>query len=256
LLSSPQAAFIGCDGQWLRSGAQGKDFMKRRTLARIARLAAWTVLPGAAGFLAYSQVIRPWHLKWGATREEARRRLPGDELVPEAKLIATHAVTIRATPEAVWPWLIQMGQGRGGLYSYDWLENLFGLGIHSADRILPEFQNLEVGDILPLAPEGFGPRVAALEPCRALVLHGDSRRDPQAAPLRKVRPGDYVGVSWVFVLDETAEGSTRLLERLRLDWNRSLRNMLFNRVLLEPASFVMERKMLLGIKRRAETHKS
>jgi hypothetical protein len=228
--------------------------MKRQTLARIARWAAWTVIPGAAGFLAYSKVIRPWHLKWGATKDEARQRLPGDELVPGAKLTATHAVTIRATPQQVWPWLIQMGQGRGGLYSYDWLENLFGLDIHSAEEILPEFQNLQIGDILPLAPEGFGPRVAELDPGRALVLHGDSRHDPEAAPLRRIRPGDYVSVSWVFVLNETAKGSTRLLERLCLDWNRNLRNTLFNRVLLEPASFVMERKMLLGIKRRAETH--
>lgn len=228
--------------------------MKRETLARLARLAAWTVLPGAAGFLTYTQVIRPWHLRWGTTREEARRRLPGDELVPGAKLTATHALTIRAEPARVWPWLIQMGQGRGGLYSYDWLENLFGLDIHSAESILEEFQSLEVGDILPLAPDGFGPRVVELEPCRALVLHGDSRRDPQAAPLRRIRRGDYVNVSWVFVLNETAQGSTRLVERLRLDWNRSLRNTFFNRVLLEPASFVMERKMLLGIKRRAETH--
>lgn len=226
--------------------------MKRRTLARMARWAAWTVIPGAAGYLAYSKVIRPWHLKWGATGEEVRRPLPGDELVPEPKLTATHAITIRAAREEVWPWLIQMGQGRGGLYSYGWLENLFGLGIGSAERILPEFQNLQVGDILPLAPDGSGPRVEALEPGRTLVLHGDTRLDPKAAPLRKLRPGDHVNVSWVFALAEAAPGTTRLLERFRMDWNRSLRNTLLNRLLLEPAGFVMERKMLLGIKRRAE----
>ncbi len=226
--------------------------MKRETLARLARLAAWTVIPGAAGFLAYSQVIRPWHLKWGASKQEARGTLPGDELVPEPKLTATHAVSIRATPQQVWPWLVQMGQGRGGLYSYDWLQNLFGLETHSAEEILPEFQHLEEGGVLPLARDGAGPRVETLDPERALVLFGDTRRDPQTAPLRRLRRGDYVAVSWAFVLHEPARGLTRLIERLRLDWNRSVRNTLFHRVVLEPAGFVMERKMLLGIRRRAQ----
>jgi hypothetical protein len=92
---------------------------------------------GAGATWAYLAAVRPWHLSWGATAEEARRPMPGDDEVPRAALDATRAVTIAAPPEAVWPWLVQMGQGRGGFYTYAWLENLGGMDIHNADRIVP-----------------------------------------------------------------------------------------------------------------------
>lgn len=207
------------------------------------------VVVGGLVLSSYQLVIRPWHLRWGATEAEVQQTLPGDDLVPQPKLNATHAITIRAPAAEIWPWLVQMGQGRGGFYSYDWIENLMGLNIHSADRIIPEFQRLEVGDILSLAP-GFGPAVAAIEPGRALVLHGDTRTGSTAAPVMK--PGDYLNVSWVFFLNQADEGITRLIERFRLDYNPSLQTTLFDRIILEPGSFLMERKMLLGIKERVE----
>ena len=221
--------------------------MKKRT-------SNWLFVAGlgtaAAGLATYLRVVRPWHLRWGTTDEEARRALPGDEFVPQPKLNATHAVTIHASRDQVWPWLVQIGQGRGGFYSYDWLEDAMGLGIHSADRVHPEFQQLKVGDSVPLAPNGFGVPVAILEPGRALVLHGDTRTDPSAIP--GMRPGDYFHVSWGWFLEAPDDTTTRLIERWRADWNPGLQSELFMRAFLEPGAFVMERKMLLGVKERVE----
>ena len=107
----------------------------------------------AAGFAAYVFAIRPWHRRWGATDAEVSGSMPGDDLVEGANFQTTRAIDIDAPLEAVWPWLAQIGQGRGGFYSYDLLENLMGLDIHSADRILPEFQDLRVGDVIPIEPD-------------------------------------------------------------------------------------------------------
>jgi hypothetical protein len=196
----------------------------------------------------YVFVIRPWHLRWGATADEVRRSLPGDDLVPRPKLNATHAITIRAPVDWVWPWLAQIGQGRGGFYSYDWIENLIGLGIHTADRIIPEFQNVKVGDAIPLAPN-FGFPVAIVEPNRTLVLHGDTRVGDSPVPMK---PGDFLNATWGWFLEPIDDRTTRLIERWRADWNPSRWNTLFYRAFLEPGAFLMERKMLLGIQQRAE----
>jgi hypothetical protein len=205
---------------------------------------------GAALVTAYSLVARPWHLRWGSHDDEIEQVYPGDELISEPKLNATHAVTIHASTSQVWPWLVQIGQGRGGFYSYDWIENLMGLDIHNTSRILPEHQSLQVGDQIPLAANNFGIPVAILEPEKALVLHGDTRLDPSAIPT--MNPGDFLGVTWAWYLTPIDANTTRLVERWRSDWNASPQNWLYMRVFLEPSAFVMERKMLLGIKQRAE----
>lgn len=207
---------------------------------------------GLAATASYLFVVRPWMLSWGATKDEQYRLLPGDELLPEPKIYATHAVTIQAPPAAVWSWLAQLGQGRGGFYSYDWIENLMGLDIHNADRILPEYQEIKVGDAIPLAPQGFSVPVAIVEKERALVLHGDTRL-PGVGETPPMKPGEYLSVSWGFYLFPRGDGSTRLIERWKTDWNSSLKNDLFYRLFLEPGAFLMERKMLLGIKQRAES---
>lgn len=216
--------------------------------------ALFGILAAAVGAItAYIVYIRPWHLRWGASDEELDLELPGDDLIEVPKLQATHAVTIQATPAEVWPWLVQLGQGRGGFYSYDWIENSMGLDIHTVDQIIPEYQNLEVGDVIPLAPDSFGVPVAIVETEKALVLHGDTREDgPGEAPVLK--EGDFMAVSWGFYLFDAPDGATRLVERFRADWNEAPHNSLFYRVFLEPGSFVMERKMLLGIKERAEAN--
>lgn len=190
--------------------------------------------------------------RWGATDAEACQPLPGDDLVPHSKGGYTHAITIRASAAEIWPWLVQMGQGRGGFYSYDALENLAGCNIHSADRILPQFQHLEVGNRILTHQKGMGYTVAAIEPGRVLVLL--ERVDTQTGDtfeLTGKMPDKYLNQSWVFFLAEVDERTTRLISRSRNDWNQSL----INRVvfgIFGPISMVMQKKMLQGIKKRAE----
>ncbi len=207
------------------------------------------VLVGAA-LTTYAAVIRPWHLRWGTIDDEVDRALPGDEFVPHEKVCATHAVSINAPIERVWPWIVQIGQGRGGFYSYTWIENTLGADIDNTDRILPEFQNLKVGDQLPLAKGGLGVPVALIELPRTLVLHGDTRADPNGIP--GLRPGDFFNVVWGWHLEPIDDLTTRLIERWLADWNPGLQNFLYMRAFLEPGAFIMSRKMLLGIKQRAE----
>ena len=178
-------------------------------------------------------------LRWGATDEEIAAAQPGDELISDANVAATRAITIRRSPDVVWPWVAQLGQGRGGFYSYDFLENLVGCDIHSADRVVSEWQQVEVGDEVRLAPTA-GLRVAILEPGRALVLQG-------SLPIARRPPFDS---TWAFVLCEQPDGTTRLLSRERYGYRRW-----WAPFVVEPTqaiSFVMSRKMLLGIRDRAE----
>jgi hypothetical protein len=206
---------------------------------------------GALAAVSYAWVIRPWTLRWGASRSEVGMALPGDDLLRFPKSSATHAVTIQARPADVWPWLAQLGQGRGGFYSYDWLENLMGLDIHNAERVLVEYQDIKAGDVLPLAPNGFGLPVDFVEPEETLVLYGDTRKGTGEMPM-PLKPGDYLASTWGFYLFERVDGSTRLVERWRVDWASSIQNTIFYRAFLEPGAFLMERRMLLGIKERAE----
>ncbi|MFN2152957.1 MAG: SRPBCC family protein [Anaerolineales bacterium] len=211
------------------------------------------IAAGAAAVAAYISTIRPWHLRWGSTDEEVIKPLPGDHLVPNAKLTATHAITIHASPAQIWPWLVQIGQGRGGFYSYDWIENSMGLDIQTVKQIRPEFQDLKVGDVIPLSPDGMGVPVVYLEPENSLVLHGDTREPgPGTPPILK--EGDYMAAVWGFHLIPQEDGSTRLVERIFIDWNDTPLNSVFYRVFLEPGSFIMEQKMLRGIKESAENY--
>jgi hypothetical protein len=194
-------------------------------------------LVAAAGYLAYRKRFRDWHLHWGATLDEVERRLPGDELMDNPDVVSTRVIAIDAPPSAVWPWLVQMGPGRGGAYTYDWIENLFSLGMHSADRVHPEWQDLEVGDTPSVKP-GTEPgldamRVRILEPDEALVSSSDD--------------GKWV---WAFVLSPGGDG-TRLISRNRITSGDSLGARL-GLAVMTPGSWVMERKMLNGIKERAE----
>jgi hypothetical protein len=146
----------------------------------------------AAGLapLAYLHFLRRWCLTWGARADEVAMKLPGDELVPDAGLVTTRAITIDAPPDAVWPWLVQMGSGRGGAYTYDWIENLFGLNMHSADEILPEFQDLKAGDELPMGSGRPVMRAEVLDPERALAVRiaGGTGRGSSHC-LKWARPG-------------------------------------------------------------------
>jgi hypothetical protein len=167
---------------------------------------------------AYRLWIQPWQHRWGATDEEVRRPMPGDDLIPDASS-TTRAITIAAPAEQVWPWLVQLGYGRAGWYSYDWIDND---GRPSADRILPELQDLRVGDQILMVPD-VGPRVREVEPNRYLVAG-----------------------------DQESGGGCRLVSRWRVDWPLTPATA-FWVLLSDPGAFIMERKMLKGIRSRATT---
>jgi hypothetical protein len=205
-------------------------------------LLAFGVLILLVGTL-YVVVVRPLINQWGATDEEHRSTWPGDELVDQPGFVWTNAITIRAPASQIWPWLVQLGQGRGGLYSYDWLENLIGCDVHSSDRILPERQtSLQIGDrLIRMARYAPCNPVALFEPQRALVLGHikDTYADLAAGHARS---------SWAFILQPVDQDTTRLLIRCR-------GNSLMAR-LQGPVQFVMQHKMMLGIKQRAEQSSS
>jgi hypothetical protein len=166
--------------------------------------------------------------------------LPGDDLVRNSDLTATRAVTVRAGPHEVWPWIAQLGQGRGGFYSYDFLENLVGCKMHSVDRIVPEWQSVHVGSEINLHPE-VALHVAISEPGRALVLRGPVPMDGISPPYDS---------TWAFTLKESPDGTTRLVVRERYGYTRW-----WAPCLIEPTeliSFIMSQRMLRGIKARAE----
>ena len=184
---------------------------------------------GTTATALYALVIRPWHLRWGAAAEDEKRELPGDELLPEDGTQILHAVTIDAPVEEVWPWLAQLGQDRGGFYSYEWLENLAGCQMENAPRIRPEWQHRELGETVHLHPAG-GLRVSVFEPGHALGLEG-----------------------WgTFALEPVGARRTRLIARGGVP--RGLGAVAYG-MLMEIPHFLMERRMLLGIKERAERHR-
>ena len=208
---------------------EGKGRMRGRYVAGVSAIGI-----AAAAF------ARARQLRWGASAQECDASLPGDDLIVSPDLTATRAITVRASAGQVWPWIAQLGQGRGGFYSYDFLENLAGCDIHSADRIVPRWQDIKVGDEVKLAP-AVGLGVAALEPGRSLVLRG-------AIPVGNTPPPyDF---TWAWVLRDEPDGTSRLLVRERYAYTRTWARFLVEPV--EAVSFVMSQKMLRGIKDRAE----
>ncbi|MGE0134091.1 MAG: SRPBCC family protein [Dehalococcoidia bacterium] len=187
-------------------------------------------------FTAYLRFGRPRVLDWNATEDERRRSLPGDDILAAPAIQTTRAITIDAPPGRIWPWLVQMGpRPRAGVYTYDWLERRLGIDIDNADRILPEFQHLEEDTFWEISP-GQGLRVREVQPGRAIVLQWELAKSTWAFVLAPL-PGD--------------EGRTRLISLNRVE-GRGLRFWLLMRLFMEPGSLVMERKMLLGIRDRAE----
>jgi hypothetical protein len=188
----------------------------------------------------YILVARPRQLRWGASARECEAPLPGDDLIASPDLVATRAITVRTSASRVWPWIAQLGQGRGGFYSYDFVENLAGCDIHSADRIVAEWQDIKIGDEIKLAP-AVGLAVTALEPGRSLVLRG-------GVPIGNTPPPyDF---TWAWVLRDEPDGTARLLVRERYAYTRPWARFLVEPV--EAVSFVMSQKMLRGIRDRAE----
>jgi len=205
------------------------------TLGALAGLVWWLgFLGGLAVFalilsvvvVTYLRVLRPWHLRWGATDEETARPMPGDELIPDIRP-ATRAITIHASVEDVWPWLMQLGYSRAGWYSYDWIDNDFR---HSADEVLPEFQGLAVGDRILMAPK-MGLTVNSIDPFKSIVSVMDDGN-----------------TSWCLALYPIMGDGTRLVSR----WRPKLKLPLPAMAIVEPGTFIMEQKMLRTIRDRVE----
>ena len=173
----------------------------------VRRLPRFVVLTASvAAAIGTAALIRRRYLRWGATNAEQHRTLVGDELLPAVDQSTTRAITISAAAENTWPWIAQLGQGRGGFYSYDWLENLLvRADFHNADRIVPEWQQIAIGAEVRLAPE-VALKVVALQPGRAFVLRG-------SVPMGRVAPP--YEFTWAFVLLPQPDGTTRLVVRER-----------------------------------------
>lgn len=190
-----------------------------------------------------------WMNRWGATDEEIDAVLPGDELIPHPADQATMAITVAAPPERIWPWLIQIGQDRGGMYSYDRLEQAIGLDIRSADTIRDEWQRLSPGDRVQLVPPGWGPlphgyafKVAQVDPPNTLVLRQGPPEDP------------WDGV-WTFAVRPVGPGISRLISRTRTHRDAGVAAALLRAATTigVPITWVMTRRMLLTLKQRAES---
>ncbi len=204
----------------------------RRWAPRLLRFAGWSFAVLFVLLGSYLSIIRPWHIRWGATDEEFRRAMPGDEFIPDATLNTTRAITIQATPEEIWPWLVQMGYGRAGWYSYDRLDNH---GRPSATRIIPELQRkLQPGEFL-VKEQGHGFKIMAVEENRYVVL------GPQ--------------ISWALALYPQSDGSTRLVERLRAKYHWTHPQGIVLAGMLDVGDFIMMRKMLLNLKARVEAQR-
>jgi hypothetical protein len=209
------------------------DMSIRRHIRGIGRLAA------VAGAYWIGQAAQR---RWGARDDEVEARLPGDEIVGQAQYESTRAISIDAPADQVWPWLVQLGQGRGGFYSYDHLENLFGLDIHSATTVEDQWQNLAVGDMVSLG-QGAKLEARVVEPGRALVLANPAEA-PDSGPLR-------FDASWAFILEPVGDKACRLIERERYASANPVMKPIFHAV--GWVSAVMSTKMLRTIRDRSQT---
>lgn len=196
-----------------------------------ARSGVGAAATGVAFAAIYMRFVRPWQLGWGATEQERNRRLPGDELVEGPTFNATRAITIRALPDEIWPWLAQVGVNRAGWYSYDLLDNL---GRPSARKVIPELLDIKVGDIMPMSPDGkHGIAVHALDPPNTMIWG---------------TPGD---TTWAWVLDPLPDGTTRVITRVRSRYRWLSPSIAFS-MLVEFADIWMMRRMLLNLRARVE----
>jgi hypothetical protein len=204
--------------------------------------------------LLYFSALRTWHQHWGATEAELSASLPGDELLPAPASQVTHAITIQATPEQVWPWIMQIGQDRSGFYSYTWAENLIGCDMPKVERIVPDWKPRTTGETVWFGtPRHFGGRgrmiAAVVRPQRSLAMVSVADWDSLH------EEGSAKEVVWSFTLQKTDAEETRLIARLRSGPPKSAGQHAAVLLFWEPAHFFMERKMLLTIKALSErTH--
>lgn len=216
---------------------------RKRRHGRFWRILFYAVLVWVVVTGVYLLFLWPWMQSWGATEAEMNAILPGDDIVPAANLRTTKGITIQAPPEAIYPWLLQIGVDRGGMYSYDWLENLFGLNVHTTDRIVPEYQQVQIGDFWRFTPQDY-----VLNPGPGLYVRQLMQNEAVLLCFSlEDKPDETCFDTWQFVLVPRGDGSTRLLLRSNMAIEQALPIKLTYFV-----QFIMERKMLLEIQERAE----
>ena len=224
----------------------------RKSYPKLKRHGRWLIYVAImlVALVLVHEALRPWYMNWGATEEEVQRVLPGDQLAPESPNIATHAITIQAPPEKVWPWIAQIGRDRAGWYSYTWIEDLCLSDTTDADRIHPEWQARHAGDNIWLTPPyryhgNMRFVVYAYEPGHVMELVYPGEDEELA------HRGPPIDNTWTFDLDPQGANASRLIMRSR---NRATGLVMraFIYFIFEPAHFIMERKMLLTLKQLVE----
>lgn len=196
-------------------------------------------------FIAF--IVRPWHLSWGATAAEQRMMLGGDAFMSNVHYQSTRAISIDAPAREVFPWLVQMGQNKGGLYSYEMLENFAGCNMTNADRIHPEWQTTKKGDAFFMDARIPPLTVAIVDAPRAFVIYAGPDRSLHRHASKAAMPGN-VAVSWSFNVMPFGDERSRLIIRWRSTWERSFFNDMVNGWMIEPIHFIMERGMLKGLR--------
>jgi hypothetical protein len=248
--------YLGTDGTTQAQASEKR--IDRRVMMELRKIGIGTgIAVGVAGFV-YALAIRPRQLRWGATPDKVRRALPGDDLVPSPKSGYTQAITIRAPKAEVWPWLVQIGYKRAGWYSYDFLHRLVGIAgcvddeRCSAKRVIPELQDLKVGDVIEIAP-GMGYTVVGLEPEQALILQSilDTAKWESVSSDEPL-PEKYLRSGWVWFLEEIDQNTTRLIARVRNDHDSGLMSRLSTGISNILGRMVMQPKTLRVLKQRAE----
>ncbi|UWX54478.1 hypothetical protein NYZ99_16410 [Maribacter litopenaei] len=202
------------------------------------------------GYLSF--FLRPLRDRWGLSKEQALQTFPGDEIVPVPKTRFTHAIEINAPSKYVWPWIAQIGQGKGGFYTYEALENLVGLNIYNSDAVLSEFQNPQIGDKVGFAPKDALP-IVICDHGRCMAIENALDMDTNKLYNPKVgRPKNYLHLTWLWYVEDIDEKRSRFISRNRVDFSPWFKNKLMFGSFSEPIVFAMDRKMCLGIKKRAE----
>ena len=220
-----------------------------RSIRRLGSFVTWLAIISGILLVVYNFLVWPWLSRWGATNVEVERVLPGDELVANPMIVTTKAVTVQATPAQIWPWLVQLGVDRGGMYSYLWVENwLLRLNVSNSDTLNPAWQDLQVGDFIRFTPKEYrlnpGPGLYVLRFEPEHVLAGCFGMEDT--------PVDCAhGSTWQFVLEPESEHSTRLILRSRSPGTPTTAA-LFATKFGGAFQFFMERKMLLTLKAHAE----
>jgi hypothetical protein len=182
--------------------------------------------------LIYLLVLRPWHLNWGATKQEVMLVLPGDSIVHKPDFNATRGITIHSNPELIWRWIIQIGSKRAGWYSIDWMDNA---GIKSSDKILPEFQKIEIGQFIPFTPDQKNGLWVKEFKEHEYILWSDKEKK----------------ASWLWQLNQSNDGTTRLITRLRTKYIWKGIWIIYY-ILYDFGDIIMMSKCMMGIKKRAD----